>query len=117
MSVDSRVAVAVERLDGYSSIASSARRALLALDSSDSEPLERLAELLTPQERESASLDAIVFQVFVRTRIGLDETEIARLRGDLLRHSMPSASVDALRRIADTLDQERSTLIGRYTEV
>ena len=75
MSGDTRLSVVADRLDQYSLMATRARRAMLSLDVSDTKPLSAFADLLEPQERESAALDAIVFQVFLRTRLGFSKAD------------------------------------------
>lgn len=117
MSSSSRLAVVVERLDSFGALASRARRAMLDLNASDGAPLFEFAELLAPQERETASLDALVFQVFVKTRVGMGDVEMATLRESLLDGSASSAVVEQLRSIADTLDRERSAIASRHGEI
>lgn len=116
MSGYSRLAVVVERLDGFGTIASRARRAMLGMEPSDVAPLVEFAELLAPQERETASLDALVFQVFVKTRVGMRDAEMTELRESLLDGSVSANVVDKLRAITDSLDRERSVLAGRCGE-
>lgn len=117
MSNSSRLSVVVERLDSFGALASRARRAMLDVEASDGAPLVEFAELLAPQERETASLDALVFQVFVKTRLGMGDIEMAKLRDSLLNGSASPVVVEQLRSIADTLDRERSVIAGRHGEL
>lgn len=117
MSGDTRLSVVVDRLDQYSLMATRARRAMLSLKAPDTASLSAFADLLEPQERDSAALDAVVFQVFLKTRLGFKEADLRELRQDLLGGSISEETCERLRSIAESLENERSSVRHRYGAV
>jgi len=87
---------------------------MLSVNAPDTKPLSAFADLLEPQERNSAAIDAIVFQVFLKTRLGFSEADIRELRRNLLDESISEKTIERLRSIAESLENERSFVRHRY---
>lgn len=114
MSGDTRLSVVADRLDEYSLMATKARRATLSLSTPDTTSLSAFADLLVPQKRENATLDAVVFQVFLRTRLGFKDADLRELRQSLLDGSISEKTSERLRSIGESLENERTSARHRY---
>lgn len=108
MSGDTRLSVVADRLDEYGLLAAKARRATLSLSTPDTTSISAFADLLEPQERDNVALDAVVFQVFLRTRLGFKDSDLRELRQSLFDDSISERTSERLKCIADSLERERS---------
>ena len=115
MSVASGLLVSYGRLDVFSALTEQARRASLDAGPSSKDAVERLLQLLEPQERQSASLDALEFQTLLKSRCGVTDGELEGLRRAMSAPTVPEQSRALLTRISNDLARERSALASRIS--
>lgn len=115
MSAVSGLLAAYTRLNSFSALTEKARRDDDANMSSRQDACLELCRLLAPQERETASLDALEFQTILRSRCGVSQPELEALRSAIENGDSLGSSVDVLEKISRSLIRERSAMAGRIS--
>ena len=115
MSTASGLLAAYGRLEFFSSLTESARRSSVLTSEEHNEALMELIRLLEPQERASASLDALEFQTLLRSRCSVTNDEFQALRLSATDGVFKSQTAEVLSRISRALAKERSDIAGRIS--
>ena len=113
MSTVSGLFAAYNRLQSFSTMTEAARRAEGADTSEQDEARKELVRLLSPQERETATLDALEFQTLLKARCGVSQSELEDLRMAVTTGAELGSSSVVLEKISRSLIRERSAMAGR----
>lgn len=113
MSAVSGLFAAYTRLNSFSTLTETARRPEGAKPSEQEDARSELVRLLSPQKRETASLDALEFQTLLKARCGVSPSELEALRLAVENGSELGSSAEILEKISRSLIRERSAIAGR----
>lgn len=115
MSAVSGLCAAYTRLNRFSVLTETARREDASQASAQMDARMELVRLLAPQERETASLDALEFQTLLRARCGVSVTDLDALRCAVTEGADLGSCTSVLEKISRSLMRERSAMAGRIS--